>query len=144
MKFLCDKCSSYKGKLKLFSNEHQDKHLFDSFSFMHFNSGMFYYDILRIFFDQTRSIQLSIIITFFWEYWEQTDFIIDFWKKNGYPQYEGDTLINIVGDVICNISGIYTANKINDIEKKILLYFIFEIIPYYISRENIIKILFFS
>ncbi len=144
MKFFCDKCNSYKEKLKLFSNKHQDKHLFDSFSFMHFNSGMFYYDILKLFLDETRSIQLSIILSVFWEYWEQTDFIINFWKKKGYSEYEGDTFINIIGDLICNISGIYTANKINAVEKKIILYIIFELIPYYISKESIIKILLFS
>ena len=89
------------------------KQIFDIYSFSHISHGILFYFILKYFgFNDYISIYLSIIIEILWEIFENTPFIINkYRKKKEFENYKGDSIVNIIGDVIFTIFGIYLAQK---------------------------------
>ena len=74
-------------------------------------------------------LYLTIILEFLWEMFENTEFIICLYRKD-YGNYEGDSYLNITGDIITTIIGYLLASK--TIYGSILFLIISEIllIPY--------------
>ena len=129
---------------KIFSNKFMDKYLLDSWSFIHFNSMFIIFNILNLIFDIKKSIILSVIIGISWELFENSNIGIKFWNKHNYPEYNGDSFINIIGDIIVDLLGIYIGYKISFIQPSerlkyiICIFIILELIPYYLSKVSII------
>ena len=141
MKFFCE----YKDSNILFSNKHQNKHLLDSWSFIHANHSFILFILLNIYFSKENSAIIGLIIGIVFEFVENSDPVIDLMRKKGYPTYKGDTVINIIGDIISDIIGLYIGYKISFIEESkrmfywIMVFVILELIPYNISKETVIK-----
>ena len=82
-----------------------DKQIFDIYSFSHVTHGILFYFMLLAFGVQSlKGLYISIILEILWEIFENTDFIINIYRKT-HKLYEGDSIVNIVGDVICAILG---------------------------------------
>ena len=111
-------------------NNNYSKNLFDIYSFSHISHGIFFY----LFFKYLKvnfltGLYLTIILEFLWEMFENTEFIICLYRKD-YGNYEGDSYLNIFGDIIATIIGYLFASK--TIYGSILFLIISEIvlIPY--------------
>jgi hypothetical protein len=77
----------------------------DIYSFSHISHGIiFYYIFHYIQIDILSGLYLTIILEFLWEMFENTDYIINKYRKN-YKNYHGDSNINIFGDIINTIIG---------------------------------------
>jgi hypothetical protein len=160
MKLLCDCNDPY----KLFSNEHQSSHMFDSWSFFHTNLAIllfFLFNLIFLVLDKNKNIVnvsliCSIIVIIICEIVENSDtFIAYAAKKNKnkkYGNYTGDILINSFGDILSAFVGLFIAHSFikhgtNNvyifIKKNILFiltsFIILETIPYYLSGETSIK-----
>ena len=128
----------------IFSNKHQNQHLFDSWSFIHINHAFILFTILELYFSKENAILISLIISIVFEFIENSSFGHNLMRKNGYPKYKGDTVINIIGDIISDIIGLYIGYKISFIEESkrmfywIMVFVILELIPYNISKETVI------
>ena len=88
--------------------------VFDRYSFSHITYGIILYYILKCLgFQNTSVLYLAIFLICLWEYFESRPFIIKkYSKRQGYENYRnGDSLINIIGDTISGIFGIYLANS---------------------------------
>ena len=111
-------------------NNDYSKNLFDIYSFSHISHGILFY----LFFKYLKvnfltGLYLTIILEFLWEMFENTEFIICLYRKD-YGNYEGDSYLNITGDIIATIIGYLFASK--TIYGSILFLIISEIllIPY--------------
>jgi len=122
-------------------NNNYSKNLFDIYSFSHVSHGILFY----LFFKYLKvnfwtGLYLTIILEFLWEMFENTEFIICVYRKD-YGNYEGDSYLNITGDIICTIVGYLLAYK--TIYVSILFLIISEIllIPY---KANFLELSFGS
>ena len=111
-------------------NNDYSKNLFDIYSFSHISHGILFY----LFFKYLKvnfltGLYLTIILEFLWEMFENTEFIICLYRKD-YGNYDGDSYLNITGDIIATIIGYLFASK--TIYGSILFLIISEIllIPY--------------
>jgi hypothetical protein len=86
-----------------------DKQIFDIYSFSHVTHGILFYFILRALGIQSlMGLYITIILEILWEIIENTEFIINKYRKT-HKLYEGDSIVNMVGDIICTIIGYILA-----------------------------------
>ena len=129
---------------KIFSSTENDKYLFDTWSFIHINSSFIIFNILNLFIEIYKAIFLTLVIVIGWEFYENNSDGIKFFRKFDDPKYNGDTHMNIFGDIISDSFGILLGcmlTKFTNLHKyigMILIYGVLEIIPYYLSNTNII------
>ena len=118
-------------------NNDYSKNLFDIYSFSHISHGILFYiffKFLKVYF--LTGLYLTIILEFLWEMFENTEFIICLYRKD-YGNYEGDSYLNITGDIVATIIGYLLATK--TIYGSILFLIISEIllIPY---KANLLQL----
>ena len=59
-------------------------------------------------FDKYNSLLLSLFLEFFWECFENTNYIIKNYNKNKeYENYKGDSIVNTIGDILFTLLGCY-------------------------------------
>ena len=93
-------------------NKNEDsKTLFDIYSFSHISHGILFYIFFKYLnIDFLTGLYLTIILEFLWEMFENTEYVIKKYRKK-YKQYDGDSNLNIIGDIICTIIGYIFASK---------------------------------
>ena len=134
---------------KIFSNTIFDKYLFDSWSLVHLSSSFILFNIINIFVkNKLFCCLITFILGIIWELFENSKYgICEAQEIHKFIDYFGDSTINIIGDVISNFLGIYLGYKISKlpiIEKYffiIIIFALFEIIMYNLSKITIINIL---
>ena len=87
--------------------------LIDIYSLSHISHGiLFYFLFNKLGYNDKTNLYLTIILEFIWEIFENTPFIINKYRKNSaYKNYKGDSIINIIGDLIFTIIGYYLTCK---------------------------------
>ncbi len=87
------------------------KEVFDIYSFSHITHGIIFYFVLKYFgLKETNIIYVSIILELLWEILENSPFIIKRFQRNKeYANWTGDSIVNIIGDVISMLIGLYIA-----------------------------------
>ena len=84
--------------------------LFDIYSWSHITHGILFYHFFNYLkFSLKQIIVLSIVSEIIWEYIENTDYIIEKYRSHNFRNYKGDSNINILGDIIFSILGIYLS-----------------------------------
>ena len=94
---LCQYDKSVKHNLKLFHDDHYSNHMFDGYSLSHIYFGIFYGFIFRKWW-------LVLIIAIIFEVIENSGFVAKRFRQIGY-EITYDSVVNIIGDLICNMIG---------------------------------------
>lgn len=83
--------------------------IFDIYTFSHITHGILLYFILKyIGYEDTKIIYLAPIIEILWEWIENTPYIINKYRsKTEFQNYRGDSIVNILGDVIAEEIGMH-------------------------------------
>ena len=119
---------------KLDGNE-TSKQVFDIYIISHFNSGIFFYLILKLLkINEINIIYICVIGAIIFEIFENTNYIINNYRAE-YKNYTGDSIVNIIGDIISFIFGIIVARF--NIYFAILLFIITEIFFYQYKSSSI-------
>lgn len=85
--------------------------VFDIYSFSHITHGILFFFILRsLHIQPLMGLCITIIVETLWEIIENTDYIINTYRKT-YKLYEGDSVVNMIGDVIFTILGYILAYR---------------------------------
>ena len=91
------------------------KQVFDIYSFSHITHGILFYFLIKhlnLFHGATTGLRVTIILETLWEIFENTPFIINKYRqKKAYKNYKGDSIVNMIGDIIFTIVGYYFAYK---------------------------------
>jgi len=104
------------------------QNLFDIYSWSHITHGILFYHFLHYLnYPINKIIFLSILFEILWEYIENTDYIIDKYRSNKkFMNYRGDSYLNIFGDILFTIIGIYITKY--SFNLSILIMIVLEII----------------
>ena len=87
--------------------------IFDIYSFSHIIHGILFYFLIKYLnYNITNGLLIVIILETLWEIFENTPFIINKYKqKRPFKNYNGDSIVNIIGDIIFTIVGYYIAYR---------------------------------
>lgn len=88
-----------------------NKQIFDIYSFSHVIHGILLFFILQALNIQPlMGLYITIVVEILWEIFENTEYIINKYRKT-YKLYDGDSIVNMIGDIICTIIGYILAYK---------------------------------
>lgn len=94
------------------NSPHTSQHLFDPYSFSHFQHGLVFFLILGAL--KIPKIEWAILIESLWEFAENTPLVINRYRTATIALgYTGDSITNSIFDVLCCAAGFYLAKKIN-------------------------------
>ena len=115
-----DTCSS--------SNSQQ---LFDRYSFTHILHGVLLFWLVALFWRRvapSTQLFLALALEAAWEVFENTKFVIDRYRaETAALGYEGDTIVNSLGDLACALVGFLVAQKLG-LRWSLLAFVIVEIV----------------
>jgi len=106
------------SKKKTILNIHRDgpatnQDFLDIYTLTHISHGIIFYLALKYFgLSNKNAIYGAMILEILFEIIENGSFIVDAFRiaPNGTPNYKGDSIINIMSDLLANLLGIYIAN----------------------------------
>lgn len=98
---LCKFDNSFYHNIQLINNNHYSQHLFDGYSISHFWTGIFGGFVVPKWY-------LFLIISILFEIVENSNFMATKFRKVGYDITK-DSIINISGDLICNMTGYFCS-----------------------------------
>ena len=121
----------------IFDNENQNKYFSDSWSIIHITGSFVFSYLLKKITNlpKKKIFIISLFITIIFEYLENNKLLLNAFNSK-YPEYKGDESVNIFGDIIFNLIGIFIILKINNNKYFTLIFIILELIPFIISRET--------
>lgn len=102
--------------INLYDEGCMSEHLFDPWTLTHISYGIFQYFIVKLYllkYDKDTfelNFIINLVITVIFEITESSPIILNTFRKTGYPEYGGDSLVNLIGDIIGNMSGVYLAH----------------------------------
>jgi len=100
-------------KLYILDYEGTSIQLIDVYSFTHITHGIILYFILFEFMKikQKNAFIIAFIIEILWEIFENLDYLVINYRKKYDESYGGDSIVNIIGDVLFFILGFYISIK---------------------------------
>ena len=105
--------------------------LFDPYSLTHVLHGfLFFYLMVLVFRRLTRSSQLllAVVLEAAWEIFENSSFVIDRYRTaTAALGYQGDTIVNSAGDLLCAVIGFLIARQLG-IRGSLILFALIELI----------------
>ena len=117
------------------------QHISDPYSFSHIQHGFIFYYLLKRLFPRVPEIWrlfIAITIESCWELLENSSFIIEKYRNNtSSVQYEGDTVINSLADIVCSVIGFYIAKHLGA-KYTLWLFILIEISMIYLIRDSLI------
>ena len=112
-------------------SSNNSQHLLDPYSFTHVLHGfLFFYLVALLFKRLARSWQfvLAIALEAAWEVFENSSFVIDRYRTaTAALGYQGDTVVNSVGDLLCAVIGFVIAMQLG-VRRSLILFVLIEVI----------------
>ena len=119
----------------------KDRTLFDPYSITHISHGILFYFIMNFIYPNQNILNLyrSLFIEITWEILETTDYFINLYRiHDKYSRnYKGDSIINILSDIIFMIIGFLFASKCKS--SAFMFFIISEIILYIKIQNNLVQ-----
>jgi hypothetical protein len=107
------------------------QHLFDPYSLTHIAHGfLFFYLVVLLFSRLSRGRQflLTLALEAAWEVFENSSFVIDRYRTaTAALGYQGDTVVNSIGDLACAVIGFLIARKVG-VRQSLILFALLELI----------------
>ena len=105
--------------------------LFDPYSFTHLLHGvLFFWLIMLLFTKLTKEWQfwLALLLESAWEVFENTSFVINKYRtETAALGYQGDTVVNSLGDLACALVGYLIARRIG-FRRSLILFLLIEVV----------------
>ena len=112
-------------------SSNNSQQLLDPYSFTHVLHGfLFFYLVTLVFKRLARSWQLVLAIALeaAWEVFENSSFVIDRYRTaTAALGYQGDTVVNSVGDLLCAVIGFLIARQLG-VRRSLILFVLIEVI----------------
>ena len=123
------------GQFDIWTSEtcsaNNSQQLLDPYSLTHVVHGfLFFYLVVLVFSRLTRSWQflLTLALEAAWEVFENSSFVIDRYRTaTAALGYQGDTVVNSVGDLFCAVIGFLIAQQIG-VRRSLILFALLELI----------------
>ena len=128
--FLCA-CGEFEIWTSDTCSSNNSQQLFDPYSFTHVLHGfLFFYLVLLVFRQLAGGWQFVLVLALeaAWEVFENSSFVIERYRTaTAALGYQGDTVVNSIGDLACALLGFLIARQVG-IRGSLILFAIFELI----------------
>ena len=119
---------------------HNSQHLFDPYSFTHILHGVIMCGLISLIFPRMKigwQIWTATLIESLWEILENTQFIIQRYREATIGLgYEGDSIVNSLGDIWCCALGFLLAKYLG-LKRSIILFIAIETLLLILVRDNL-------
>ena len=113
--FLCD-CGHFAVWTSDACSSQTSQQLFDPYSFTHVLHGFLLFWLMALLFRRLSSswqVLLAVLLEGAWEVFENTPFVIHKYRtETAALGYQGDTIVNSLGDLTCALVGFLLARKL--------------------------------
>ena len=138
----CNRLLIWVGDICSSSNSQQ---LFDPFSFTHILHGFLLFWLISLLFRRMLpewQVLLAVVFEAAWEIFENTPFVINRYRtETAALGYEGDTVVNSLGDLLCAFVGILIARRLGFRRSLIVFLFVEVILLFWIRDSLLLEIL---
>ena len=133
------------GQLFLWAGEvcssHNSQHFLDPYSFTHLLHGVMFWWLVSLCLPRLPSIWqlwLTILLESLWEVIENTNFVIQRYREaTAALGYQGDTIFNSLGDILCCVVGLIIARRLG-FRRSLLLFVLTEIVLTVWIRDSLL------
>jgi hypothetical protein len=123
------------GSIQLWSGQicsaNNSQHFLDPYSFTHLLHGFLFFWLIAWLLSRLRAnwqLALAVAVEAFWEVFENTNFIIDRYRsETAALGYNGDTVINSFGDILCCLIGFIVARRLG-LRRSLVVFAVLELI----------------
>ena len=128
--FFCG-CGYFKVWTSDTCSSNNSQQLFDPYSFTHVLHGILFFWLIALLFarlTKTWQFWLALLLESAWEVFENTSFVINKYRtETAALGYQGDTVVNSLGDLACALVGFLVARQIG-FRRSLILFLLIELI----------------
>jgi hypothetical protein len=133
------------GRVQLWAGQvcsaDNSQHLFDPYSFTHVLHGFMFFWLLAWLWprrDRSWQLTLAVAIEALWEVFENTNFIINRYRsETAALGYNGDTVVNSGGDILCCVIGFLIARQLG-LRRSLIVFAVLELILLVWIRDSLL------
>src|SRR5436190_9449670 len=112
-------------------SSNNSQQLFDPYSFTHVLHGFLFFWLIALLLRRLRKawqFWLALLLESAWEVFENTSFVINKYRtETAALGYQGDTIVNSLGDVTCALVGFLVAQRIG-FRRSLILFLLIELV----------------
>ena len=123
------------GSIQLWSGHicsaNNSQHFLDPYSFTHVLHGFLFFWLIAWLLSRLRAnwqLALAVAVEAGWEVFENTNFIIDRYRsETAALGYNGDTVVNSFGDIVCCLIGFIVARRLG-LRRSVVVFAVLELV----------------
>lgn len=119
--------------------------LFDPYSFTHLLHGFLFFWLITLLFKRFSTswqLWIALLLESAWEVFENSRFVIDRYRTaTAALGYQGDTIVNSIGDLVWAIAGLLLARQLGVRRSIIVFLFVELILTFWIHDSLLLQIL---
>ena len=123
------------GSIQLWSGQicsaNNSQHFLDPYSFTHVLHGFLFFWLIAWLLSRLRAswqLALALAVEAAWEVFENTNFIIDRYRsETAALGYNGDTVVNSFGDILCCLIGFIVARRLG-LRRSLVVFAVLELV----------------
>ena len=129
--FLCSTCSQFAMWIGDTCSSSTSQQLFDPYSFTHVLHGFLFFWLVALLFRRLApawQLWLALFLEVAWEVFENTKFVIDKYRtETAALGYQGDTIVNSLGDLGCALLGFVVARQLG-VRRSLIVFALIELV----------------
>jgi hypothetical protein len=133
------------GSLRVWSGQvcsaNNSQHFLDPYSFTHVLHGFLFFWLITWLLARLRpswQVALAVAVEACWEVFENTNFIIDRYRsETATLGYNGDTIVNSFGDILCCLAGFIVARRLG-LRRSLIVFAVLEVILIVWIRDSLL------
>ena len=122
-------------------SSNNSQQLFDPYSFTHVLHGFLFFYLVVLVFSRLRrgwQLVLALALEAAWEVFENSSFVIDRYRTaTAALGYQGDTVVNSIGDLACALIGFLIARQVG-IRGSLILFVVLELILVFWIHDSLL------
>ena len=138
--FLCA-CGQFEFWTSDTCSANNSQQLFDPYSFTHVLHGVLFFWLIALVFRRMApgwQLLLALLLEAAWEVFENSSFVIDRYRTaTAALGYQGDTIVNSFGDLICAMAGFLIARHLG-VWRSLMLFLFMELILVLWIRDSLV------
>jgi len=133
------------GKIQLWAGQvcsaNNSQHFLDPYSFTHVLHGFLFFWLITLLFKRLNAnwqLALAVVVEAAWEVFENTNFIINRYRSaTAALGYNGDTIVNSSGDILCCLIGFIIARRLG-LRRSLIVFVVLEVILIVWIRDSLL------
>ena len=133
------------GRIQVWSGQvcsaNNSQHFLDPFSFTHVLHGFMFFWLIAWLFKRLSAnwqLALAVAVEACWEVFENTNFIIDRYRsETAALGYNGDTVVNSFGDILCCLVGFIVARRLG-LRRSLIVFAVLEVIMIFWIKDSLL------